>query len=1046
MPGNSPSELNHLLTTNQEWVRRLARRLVRQPADAEEVVQDTWLAAARNHGLGRVLSAGWLNRVVRNLAAQQHRRRGRPPGSDPVAADRGEVPSPSETVEQLEAQRAMIQAVLELSEIHRETILLRYFHDRSARQIADQQGVPAATVRSRLQRGLRELRGRLRQQFGEDGPGWMATVLPLARAETSAILVAPSLAGALIMSTLLKVVLGVAAMAAAGALLLQLMPDAPQAGSSDNGSTLVSSRPVTNEKSGVGPERLEVVSGSSMGVDTSGAEGEIHVATGRAVDDDTGQPVQAAQVWLHRSWDIDGIPPSGSVQTDEDGRFEVSFPRWAPTFLHLRSAEHAYRGVNIGRTTRVNSRESRVDVGDVRLFPGTRISGTVLDSLGRPLGGAEVYLCEMNMMSSFLPAISRLIGRSGPDGSFVAEHVPPSGSGESGFFVISARGFGYRETEILHGQDSISGFDIRLMGNESLDVEVVDDGGRPITDAVVEAFPIQEPFVLSNWSYSTYVNRDSFPGAQAGLGERASLLDIVQAMTGEDGHARFESLPAGFPCTVRAHAGGFVSALRKVVRPGENGVHSIRIEMIPRVLRTVSGRVLTELAQPISGVLVRTYQRYQSTWSDPNFRQEAITDEQGRFEFGQLEPGSRFHLVLFGDGIASRPLEIRVPVDRDLAEQDVVAEESTPIEGRVVDDADSPIPGAQVTLRRGGRTVWGDLERTEEDGGFRFSNATSGKWLLRVSLPEPTERWSSRTVDLPVQGGDEGVLVRAGSVHASLTHVDVRVVDGATGQPRSPKMAIVGQKNAIGPEPSHWQSGRRSMGRAEFFDLAPGDWMILVECDGFPQALREFTIAEGEADKRLRIEMRPPGSLVGEIRPVGSLSEGELQLLRGCQVNALDARGMNLGHAQVEVGPGVGTSLFRFGELPEGVVQLELNGWFRGSAITTVRSGTETRAVLDADRAGTLVIRGEDSYRNGYLELVLTTSEGEQSRHRLVTPRTQPRRQRRWFMPVGPVTVAVRAEPDASEFTSDEEMRIVAEMVLEILAGQETVLDIPPPR
>ena len=63
------------------WVHRLAARILGDGADAEEVVQDTWVAALEADGpalrsRGREGLRAWLGGVVRNLARRRRNQRG----------------------------------------------------------------------------------------------------------------------------------------------------------------------------------------------------------------------------------------------------------------------------------------------------------------------------------------------------------------------------------------------------------------------------------------------------------------------------------------------------------------------------------------------------------------------------------------------------------------------------------------------------------------------------------------------------------------------------------------------------------------------------------------------------------------------------------------------------------------------------------------------------------------------------------------------------------------------------------------------------------
>jgi len=164
------------------WVRALARELV--PADpflAEDVVQDTVLAALRRPPDGERSLGGWLATVVRNLARQNRRGDARRRARETDVARADAVPSTLDLVEKLSAHRAVVEAVSALEEPYRTAVLLRYFEELSPPEIARAQGIPLATVKTRLARALDRLRERLDRGHGGDGRSWFLALVPLTR-------------------------------------------------------------------------------------------------------------------------------------------------------------------------------------------------------------------------------------------------------------------------------------------------------------------------------------------------------------------------------------------------------------------------------------------------------------------------------------------------------------------------------------------------------------------------------------------------------------------------------------------------------------------------------------------------------------------------------------------------------------------------------------------------------------------------------------------------------------------------------------------------
>src|SRR4051812_33650376 len=141
------------LLAHTEWLTRLARALVGDAA-AGDVVQDTVEIALARPPKREGPLRPWLGGVARNVARMAARGRvGRERREQAVpAAD--EVPSPEQLVVRAQMQQRVGRLVLDLQEPLRSTLLLRFFEGMSAAEIARAQGIPAATVRSRLKDAL----------------------------------------------------------------------------------------------------------------------------------------------------------------------------------------------------------------------------------------------------------------------------------------------------------------------------------------------------------------------------------------------------------------------------------------------------------------------------------------------------------------------------------------------------------------------------------------------------------------------------------------------------------------------------------------------------------------------------------------------------------------------------------------------------------------------------------------------------------------------------------------------------------------------------
>jgi RNA polymerase sigma factor (sigma-70 family) len=153
------------LVSHLDAAYNLARWLVRNETDAEDVVQDAYVRAFRYlHTLRDGESRPWLLAIVRNACYERLRRDQTASKSADREIDRRQTDTPSpETILLRKREVEALHDVLErLPSDLREVLILREWERMSYKDIAAVTGVPSGTVMSRLWRA----RQQLQQSFG----------------------------------------------------------------------------------------------------------------------------------------------------------------------------------------------------------------------------------------------------------------------------------------------------------------------------------------------------------------------------------------------------------------------------------------------------------------------------------------------------------------------------------------------------------------------------------------------------------------------------------------------------------------------------------------------------------------------------------------------------------------------------------------------------------------------------------------------------------------------------------------------------------------
>jgi len=158
----------------------VARRLVRDEADAQDVVQSAYLSAFRavDQFEGAAQISSWLHRIVVNTALMKLRSRRRKPEEPiepllPAYLEDGhhveqfsEWSTPADKLlERKETREAVRASIEQLPESYRAVLILRDIEELSTQEVADTLGLTTTAVKVRLHRGRQALSTLLRRTF-----------------------------------------------------------------------------------------------------------------------------------------------------------------------------------------------------------------------------------------------------------------------------------------------------------------------------------------------------------------------------------------------------------------------------------------------------------------------------------------------------------------------------------------------------------------------------------------------------------------------------------------------------------------------------------------------------------------------------------------------------------------------------------------------------------------------------------------------------------------------------------------------------------------
>ncbi len=849
-----------LVLEHAPYVRALAQALVFDRQLARDLEQDVLLAALENAPRDRHSLKGWLAALVRNLASKAFRSRARRVERETRAARHEDaVPTPEEILAREDLRRWLLEHLLALDEPVRAVMILRFAEELPPREVARRLRLPVETVRTRVKRGLEELRARLDREPRKGNGMWCLALVRGLKLEVPSVLGA-GLVGVLAVSTSKKAIASILVLALATAVFLvtrEVEPLHPPA----EATALPAPDTAPLSSTDALATRTEAQGRSAVAAEPAPAPAPA--ATGSSVllrlHWHDGSPAAGVTARMYSSGSTDFYADAFDVRTGLDGTFLVESIPPGHVSAYLDRGPVGDCKVALGERAEI----------ELTIPRGFDLSGTVVERDGRPLAGAQVLSDQMgNGWNAFSVEVTDAQGRfrirsirpglcwisaraalhpPSPQYEFVGGAVDlegvrivlePQGAAVAGR-VLDPRGEPLAYAQVLLGrEESYDSYTLEGGGNARIPAAQctsTDEQGRfefpgaPLGRLAVQArgkgcapwrseletvsavraelvIRLQAGAQLSGRATDTSGKPVARAEIQVGAFGFASRFTRADA----EGRFRLASLPLG-EFEAQAQADGFEPAKTKLY--GASGAE-LSWEPVLGTGLAIRGRLVGQ------GIDFSTWWMYceSEDWQKSPYAQSATPKADGSFEFAGCgdalhrirvqAPGSTLYAVA---NVEARPGNepLLIPIEASMLP-------SCRLRGRFLDENGKPLAGLQYSPVCAESRMT-PIETADAEGRFDLGPAPPGEYWVYVRVPgyvtfnSPRARLEARA---QWDFGDLQ-LARGGTIAVHLA------------RPVSKPLAV---EIARGSAPSVWLGVEGDRGRSDA--LEPGEYEVRAWIDG----------------------------------------------------------------------------------------------------------------------------------------------------------------------------------------------------------------------